>query len=313
LLSLLRIWPAIGGRIGIDSAASRAAVKAALGLALLVSPCSGWAAYQSKGFPPAHELFAPLLADSSDPHFAFSLGAEEQQRGIARVDLGDYLGIYRLALPGELGAVQLNIGGAIFTRFDAVSHDIQVIDYYGNVPVDIRMGRAAARLMFYHDSSHLGDDYLKERGIQTIAHSWEALRGILAFNPVKPLRLYGGYTKALHTKPAWAGYQAVQGGVEIYFNTSANAHWHPYWANDIQVWERTAWDPLWTSQLGLKTAADYSKGRGITYFVQVMKGPRLEGQFYTQTETVWSAGLKFALSLNLLSPSEQPSSQDDKK
>ncbi|HAH04904.1 MAG TPA: hypothetical protein DCM05_00025, partial [Elusimicrobia bacterium] len=92
LLSLLRIWPAIGGRIGIDSAASRAAVKAALGLALLVSPCSGWAAYQSKGFPPAHELFAPLLADSSDPHFAFSLGAEEQQRGIARVDLGDYLG-----------------------------------------------------------------------------------------------------------------------------------------------------------------------------------------------------------------------------
>lgn len=291
----------------------------ALLLLFLLSPAlqaadPGWAAYQSRSFPPAHELFAPVLADATDPHFGFSVGAAVRQRGIARVDLGDYLGICRLALPGDFGAVQLNLGGAIFTRFDATSHNIQVIDYYGNVPLDIRAGKASARLMFYHDSSHLGDDYLKERNIQTTSHSWEALRAIAAFNPVDPLRLYGGYTKAVHTKPVWAGYRAVQGGAEIYFNTSKSSHWQPYWANDVQAWERTAWNPTWTSQLGLKTAADYSKGRGISYFVQFMRGPRLEGQFYTQTETVWSAGLKFALSANLLSPSELPArQQEDKK
>ncbi len=265
------------------------------------------------GFPPAHELFAPLLADPTDPHFGFSLGVVAKQRGIARVDLGDYLGIYRLAFPGDIGAAQLNLGGAIFTRFDATSHDIQVIDYYGNVPLDFRMGKASMRMMFYHDSSHLGDDYLKDKNIQTVSHSWEALRAILALNPVEPLRLYGGYTRAIHTKPAWIGYQAVQGGAEIHFNTSKSAHWHPYWANDMQTWERTAWRPTWTSQLGLKTAADYSMGRGITYFVQVMKGPRLEGQFFTQTETVWSAGLQFSLSANLLSPSALPAPKEEQK
>jgi hypothetical protein len=288
------------------------APKAVLGLFLLGSPGPGWAAYQSKGFPPAHELFAPLLADAADPHFGFSLGAVSRQRGLARVDLGDYLGIYRSAFPGDIGAVQLNIGGAINTRFDATTHNIQVIDYYGNVPLDIRMGKVSARLMFYHDSSHLGDDYLKDRNIQTIGCSWEALRAVAALNPVKPLRLYGGYSKAIHTKPAWTGYHSVQGGAEIYFNTSQSAHWQPYWANDVQVWERTAWSPTWTSQLGFKTAADYSKGRGISYFVQFMTGPRLEGQFFTQKETVWSAGLRFALSPNLLTPSALPASNEDK-
>lgn len=285
----------------------------AFGLLLLGGPCPGWAVYHSRGFPPAHELFTSLAADAADPHFGFSLGAAARQRGIARVDVGDYLGVYRLALPGDIGAVQLNIGAAIFTRFDATSHDVQVIDYYGNVPLDIRVGKTSLRLMFYHDSSHLGDDYLKERNIQTVSNSWEALRAILAITPVPPLRLYGGYTKILHAKPTWAGYRAVQGGAEIHFNTSKSAHWHPYWANDIQAWERSAWNPTWTSQLGLKTAADYSKGRGITYFVQIMKGPRSEGQFYTQKETIWSAGLKFSLSPNLLSPSELPASSGDKK
>jgi hypothetical protein len=75
-----------------------------VGFLLLGSPCPARADYQSMGFPPAHELFAPLLADPTDLHFGFSLGAVNRQRGIADVDLGDYLGVYRLALPGEMGS-----------------------------------------------------------------------------------------------------------------------------------------------------------------------------------------------------------------
>lgn len=279
---------------------------AVMGLLLAGGSTPLHAAYQDLGFPPAHELFLPMLADVTDPHFGFSIAAANHQHGLARVDVGDYLGIYRCALPNGRGAAQLSVGGAIFTRFDARTHNIQVIDYYGNVPLDIRVGKVSMRLMFYHDSSHLGDDYLKEKNIQTNNHSWEALRAIAAFEPVKPLRLYGGYSRAIHTTPSWNGYQAVQGGVEIFFNMAQGARWLPYWANDLQSWERSNWHPTWTSQLGLKTAADYSKGRGITYFVQVMKGPRMEGQFFHQKETVWSVGLKFAVSTNLLSPAEVP-------
>ncbi len=276
-------------------------VSRLLTLALLGLGVSGSAAV----FPPAHEFFAPLLADESEPRFGFSLGAGVRERGLARVDVGDYLGIYRMALTRDVAA-QLNIGAAIFTRFDATTHNIQVIDYYANVPVDFRSGKTSMRVMFYHDSSHLGDDYLKERGIQTTSRSWEALRVVLAYDLLKTLRIYAGSARAMHTTPAWSGRQSVQGGAEIFFRMPEKARWLPYWANDLQAWERTSWNPTWTSQVGLKTAADYSRGRGITYFAQLRTGPRLEGQFFSRKETVWSAGLKFALSQNPLAPSDPP-------
>jgi len=211
-------------------------------IGLFVS-CFAWPAvslaqYQTQSFPPAHELFAPLQADPTELNFMFQFGFPVSQNGIARVDAGDYLGIYRWAL-GDVGALQLNVGGAVNSRFAATpSHDLQVIDYYGNVPLDLRIGPFSARSMFYHDSSHLGDDYLREKGIEDANNSWNALREILSLQVCKALRLYGGYTRAVATKPEWSGRQAVQGGAEIYFNTSEPSFWHPYWANDLQAWQR---------------------------------------------------------------------------
>jgi hypothetical protein len=265
-----------------------------------------FAAYQTQSFPAAHELFAPLQADPTEPHFGFQFGFPVRLHAVARVDVGDYLGIYRWAL-GDVGALQLNVGGAINTRFDATSaHNLQVIDFYGNVPLDLRIGRFSARSMFYHDSSHLGDDYLRQNNIQSMDNSWEALREIISVQVVDALRLYGGYTQAIHTKPEWSGRKAYQGGAEIYFNTTDRGFWHPYWANDIQAWERTNNNITWVSQLGFKAGDTFSKGRGIIYFLQFKTGPRYEGQFYKSRETIWGVGLKFLLSDHLLVPTKAP-------
>jgi hypothetical protein len=263
--------------------------------------------YQTMPFPPAHELFAPLQADPTELRFAFYGGAPVHKRPIARVDVGDYLGLYRWAFPSGLGAAQLNLGGAIYTRFDAThAHSLQVIDYYGNVPLDVRLGPVSGRFMFYHVSSHLGDDYLRERNAQSGDNSWEALRGQLSVQPVKALRMYGGYQQAIHTTPEWRGKEALQAGVEIYFLTKPYVFLHPYWATDFQAWHRSAWRPTWTSQLGVKTGSETSRGRGISYFVQCQTGPRYEGQFFTQEETVWSLGLKFQLSQAPINPAAPP-------
>jgi hypothetical protein len=264
------------------------------------------AAYQTQSFPSPHELFAPLQADPNEPRFEFALGVPVSHKAIARVDVGDYLGIYRWAL-GNVGALQLNLGGAINTRFDATSaHDLQVIDFYGNVPLDLRIGMFSLRSMFYHDSSHLGDDYLREKNIQSENNSWEAWREIMSVQPNNALRVYGGYQQAVHTKPNWSGHDSVQGGIEIYFNTSEHSFWHPYWANDLQAWQRTHWNTTWVSQLGFKTGDKFSRGRGISYFVQYKAGPRYEGQFYKEKESIWSAGLKFALSDHPFAPAALP-------
>ncbi len=253
--------------------------------------------FSQGSFPPAHELFLPLQADPAEPHFGVSYGTPVSQRAVAKVDIGDYLGLYRWPILGGKGAMQLNIGGAIDSRFDfTTNHDLQVIDYYGNIPLDVQIGRVSARLMFYHDSSHLGDDYLREKGIVSENHSWEALRGLVSVQPFKPLRLYGGYSDAFHTKPGWMGPQALQGGAEVYFNPEGHGHWYVYWANDLQSWHRDAWNPTWTSQLGCKSSAEGAQGRGISYYVQFMTGPRLEGQFFPNHETIWLIGLKFDIS-----------------
>ena len=106
--------------------------------------------------------------------------------------------------------------------------------------------------------------------------------------------------------PTGTGASAVQGGTEIFFNNSDRAHWHPYWANDVQSWARSNWNATWTSQIGIRTGAQASQGRGISYFIQMMTGPRYEGQFFDQHETVWGAGLKFQLSQALLFPAAPP-------
>lgn len=262
--------------------------------------------YETTPFPAAHELFPPLLADPTEPRFEFQLGTPVSQKAIARINVGDYLGVYRWAFPGDWGAAQLNVGGAIFTRFDgSASHNLQVLDFYGNVPFDIRLGPLSMRFMFYHDSSHLGDDYLREKNIQSTNNSWEALRAIVSIHPISFIRFYGGYTDAIHTKPAWRGRYAAQGGAEIYFMPST-AFWHPYWANDIQAWQRSGSDITWSSQLGVKTGSESSRGRGISYFVEYRSGPRFEGQFFNRHETYWGGGLKFQLSQALVKPGEVP-------
>jgi hypothetical protein len=258
---------------------------------------------QTMGFPPAHEVFPPLVADPTEPHFSFQVGAPVNQRGIAKVNIGDYLGIYRWSF-NERDAVQINVGGAVNTRFDASKqHDLQVIDFYGNVPVDVALGPTAMRFMFYHVSSHLGDDYLREKNIQSVDNSWEALRGIFSIHPFQAFRFYAGYTHAVHTKPPWNGKNAVQGGMEVYFNNSPRVQWHPYLAQDLQSWSRSAWNPTYSAEIGIKTGGQASNGRGIAYYLQYITGPRYEGQFYRNQETVWLAGLKFQLSQALPVPS----------
>jgi hypothetical protein len=285
---------------------SKARIGSLVALLIVTGATPSIAADQTQSFPAAHELFPPLQADPSELQFGFQFGFPVSHTGIARVDAGDYLGIYRWAL-GDVGALQLNVGGAVNSRFDATpSHNLQVIDYYGNVPLDLKIGPFSARSMFYHDSSHLGDDYLRENNIQDASNSWNALREIWSLQACKALRLYGGYIWAVDTKPDWGGRQAVQGGAEIYFNTTEHGFWHPYWANDVQAWQRSNWDASWVSQLGFKTGDAFSKGRGISYFLQFKAGPRYEGQFYRNKETIWGAGLKFVLSDHLFQASSTP-------
>jgi hypothetical protein len=107
----------------------------------------------------------------------------------------------------------------------------------------------------------LGDDYLRKHNIQGEDNSWEALRGIASVHPWAGV---ASFMPAISTRAYQAGVErrdALQGGMEIYFNNSEHVHWHPYLATDLQSWARSAWNPTFTAEIGIKTGASIPAAR----------------------------------------------------
>ena len=248
------------------------------------------------GFLPlAHEVFKPLLADPRELQYALRDVVPVGHRNLGEAAIGDYLGIYRWALPGD-AYLQLSIGGGVFGRFDlyGTSNALQVVDFYGNLPFDLRLQRWSFRFMPFHTSSHLGDDYIKATGIVPQKHGWDNLRWLISYDALSWLRFYGGYNYVVRTLPG-ADRHAAQGGVEMYFPWWGNEHARFYWANDMQTWERVHWNPMFTSQAGVKFVRNSHEHRGISLFTEYMSGRQPQGQFYLNRESRWNFGIKFDL------------------
>ena len=249
--------------------------------------------------PRTDEVFAPLLADPRELQFALRLAFLHNNATAAEVAVGHYYGIYRWALPKHNGAVQLNIGGGIFPLFNfSQNRDLQVIDFYANLPLDVRIGKWSGRFMLYHVSSHLGDDYIRANNLTSSEippqNSWNSLRSILSYDIKPALRVYGGYTYNILAYPADVQKtQAFQSGFEITSHVINNPHAQAYWANDIQWWERTTYKAQFNSQVGVKIGRKPTYGRGISYFFEFTAGPEYYGQFFEREETRIGIGAKF--------------------
>lgn len=259
-------------------------------LSVLAFLITGFA--RAEFFPPAHGLFQPLQADRRELQFSLRLVVPVGHKNFGEAAAGDYFGLYRWDLGGEK-FMQVSVGAGAFGRFDMSSktNDMQVADYYGNLPVDLRIGRWSSRLLVYHTSSHLGDDYLKVHGGEMVKHSWDNLRWIGSYEPTSSWRLYGGYTYIFRTLPK-AKRHAVQGGFEWKPRWLAWTHAQGYWANDFQSWERVFWNPMFNSEAGVLFFNKPEDHRGLSLFVEYFSGTMPQGQFYKQKETHVGVGVK---------------------
>jgi len=261
-----------------------------LTILLIAGPlCAEW-------LPPAHELFQPLRADPRELQYALREVSPVSRGPLGEAAVGDYLGLYRWNLEGGK-AFQVSIGGGAFGRFDLASKtdDLETVDYYGNLPFDFRDGPWSVRFMPYHTSAHLGDDYLRDTGLETEKHAWDNLKWLVSYEPLSCVRLYGGYNYVFRTLPGGIGRNAVQGGFEVQSRWYAGHHVRYYWANDLQSWERTAWNPMFNSQAGVTLANKPEDARAVSFFIEYGCGRQPQGQFYLQKETRWDFGIRFHL------------------
>src|SRR5712664_4103216 len=130
---------------------------------------------------PDNDVFRPILADQREPrfyadyrrvHFRFSnadLLSEGNGQNIsaAMVAFGGEFGIWGLRQRRGCDGLQVGLFGVVFSQFNlsATSFDLLNSDYLVRPMLTYRTGPWSARFRFYHQSSHLGDEFLLNFGI----------------------------------------------------------------------------------------------------------------------------------------------------
>lgn len=263
-------------------------MKKTLILACLFFICSGYA--RCEEWLPFKKIFKPLTADITNPAFGVRLTSIVGSKRLAEINMGDEFAIVNLPL-NETSSLQLGAMGGVIARFDIsrVTNDIQIADYSFAVPVDWKINNSLIlRAMYWHTSSHLGDDYIKSNELEPwllkknvtddvrIMASWQAL---------KWLRLYGGGGYAFNQIPHLDKPWRFQAGAEA---------WHPlseatslFLAADMATKENLKWQTSFTSRAGVEFA---SSKAAVAFYLEFFTGRPVYLGLMNQKETHWSFG-----------------------
>jgi hypothetical protein len=160
---------------------------------------------EAEAFPMGN-LFQPLIADPKQPQFFASLN-RFQSSGVrytmASVGFGETFGMYRFFGSREGDGLQLSVEGALFAQFnmDTPSYDLINADYTIGIPVTYRHGDNSLRVRIYHQSSHLGDEFLQSvNPPERVNLNYEAIELIYS-REWHECRVYGGGEYLIHKEP----------------------------------------------------------------------------------------------------------------
>jgi hypothetical protein len=183
---------------------------------------TGIPAEETLGFNwfPRGELFCPLIADpKSDGSFASYLrGTSSSAFGtdLASVGVGDRLGVVRYNGPRVGEGIELGFQANVYAQYDlnAPSYDLINADYVIGLPITFRFDRVSGRLRLYHQSSHLGDEFLQRPGVEQENFAFQSAEGLLSID-FGPLRGYGGGEYVFGAQPDSRITSVIHGGVEL--------------------------------------------------------------------------------------------------
>ncbi len=246
-----------------------------------------------RGFPPANELFERLLADprqaQTSARYYRALGLDA-----ADVALGNTWGLRRWRTASGT-AVQADLEGMAYSVFKLSGsvNEFETVDFFANLPVEARAGRWSARATLFHESSHLGDDYIRRTGSDGTRYSIEGLRAVVSYDAASWARLYGGASYLLHRIPA-VGRRGVQAGFEL---TTGDLRRAPprcrlYFAEDLQSKEAVGWNLNSNAEIGVRLSDDGSR-RSVRVHLDRFDGHAEFGQFYRMPLSTNSVGVSF--------------------
>ncbi len=169
---------------------------------------------------PKDDVFRPLLADPKQPQFFASwqttrVRTNQTSANIGSVGFGENFGFYTRR--NGCNGWQVGVLAGVFAQFnlDAPSKDLINADYVVGIPISWRSGGWSTRARLYHQSSHIGDEFLLGRpGFNRVNLSFEEVEAILSYDN-RWARLYAGGGHLIHREPDSLDRNRVQWGFEL--------------------------------------------------------------------------------------------------
>lgn len=257
---------------------------------------------------PEGDLFCPLLADPKAEHSfvsflsgdfpPFEQGNPTQgDLRIGSVGLGDAFPLVRWTGGAPGNGVQIGLVGGIFAQFnlDTESFDLINADYLVGIPLTARWGGFSSRIRLYHQSSHLGDEFLLSSDLERENLSFEAL-DLLLSQEVGPLRAYGGGEILFNRDPETLESTLAHGGLELRIGQLRGVRF--LGALDVKSTEEQDWEPGWSARAGLEVAFwrdETHPPRLWGIFAEYYDGPSPYGQFFQEEVQYFGVGLHLSL------------------
>lgn len=230
------------------------------------------------------ELFDPLLADPRWPRFSAShlwfLGDEELER-VGAANFGESF-VFVRSPRKDSGQWELGFQAGVFSVFDleASSADLVNSDFLVGLNATYHIGDFTAFLRIYHQSSHLGDEFLLRNRVDRVNLSFEVVDVLLSVEPLDWLRLYCGGGVIVHREPALER-GILQAGSELSSPTALFGGFiRPLVSADLQWREESDWGTDLSIRGGVQLEHPFLRRSRVHVLVEYYDGRSPNGQFY---------------------------------
>jgi hypothetical protein len=270
---------------------------AALLVAALLGPV---ASARATDLFPASSLFLAPLASPREPRSHVTwliLDLPGDSLNVGSVGFGDSFGLVRWRGWGTEDYWQVGLSGAVLAQFnlDSDSMDLINADYLVGFPVGYRNGPWSGRLRLYHQSSHLGDEFLlypqstelRQKRINLSFETAEMLGGW----EWEGLRITGGPAYILHTDTPLKRRSAQLGIDYLSARPVYRPELLPFASATLHSWEETGWKVDFDAKAGINLRSPYAEKRAIQLFAEYFRGNLPFGQFYKLRAEYWGAGV----------------------
>jgi hypothetical protein len=214
---------------------------------------------------------------------------------VGSVSLGETLGLLEGSLLG--GQWQLGIQGCVFAIFDigSDSHDLINADYLAGLPLSYRRGLLSLQARLFHQSSHLGDEYLLRGDDERINLSYESVDLKASFDLWDDsLRLYAGGGYLFDQDPEDLEPWSAQAGAEWRSpHAFLDGLLRPLAAVDLQLRQENDWGIDVSARAGVQLQGSSLRKLNLQLLVEYYNGRSPNGQFFERYSQFLGFGIHF--------------------